>query len=83
MRPPVRARNGWGEYQSHVEDALASCVDYGGRLQRSLRGEIAPDRHYFLSKAHALEEATNHLVRRCEEIERWIEADRTGSADGG
>ena len=83
MSPGVRARSGWGNYQSRVEDALASCVVYVGRLQRSLRGEIAPDRHYFLSKGYALQEVTTHLVGRCQEIERRIEADQAGSADGG
>jgi hypothetical protein len=39
------------------------------RLQRSFVAEIAPDRHYFLSKADALQDAATRLVQRCEEVE--------------
>lgn len=48
------------------------CVDYVGRLQRSLAGEIAPDRYYFLEKAHELQYWATNLVQRCEEIEGWV-----------
>lgn len=69
----VQARCGWGEYQSYIRDALESCADYVGRLQRSLEGETAPDRHYFVEKASALKEWATILLARCEETERWIE----------
>jgi hypothetical protein len=81
MAAEVRRRSGWGEYQSYVEDALESCLDYAGRLQRSLRGDIAPDRHYFLSKADALQEAATRLLACCEDVESLIEADGQGLAD--
>ena len=63
---------GWGRYRSVVGDALASCVDYVGRLQRSFNYEIANDRFYFMDKASALLEAAELLVRRCEEVDGWI-----------
>jgi hypothetical protein len=63
---------GWGPYRSVVGDALASCVDYVGRLQRSFNAEIASDHFYFLDKASALLEAAELLVSRCEEVDRWI-----------
>jgi hypothetical protein len=64
----------WGPYRAAIEDHLASCADYLGRLQRSLAGEIAPDRHYFRSKAHQLELVARSLVRRAQDIEGWLAA---------
>jgi hypothetical protein len=64
----------WGPYRAAIEDHLASCADYLDRLQRSLAGEIAPDRHYFRSKAHQLELVTRSLVRRAQDIEGWLDA---------
>ncbi|MDQ3766902.1 MAG: hypothetical protein M3346_06105 [Actinomycetota bacterium] len=69
----AQAGSCWGEYQTYLGDALESCVDYVGRLQGSIRGEIAPDRHYFVEKASALREWATILIVRCEESERWIE----------
>jgi hypothetical protein len=69
----AQASSGWGEYQPYIGDALESCVDYVGRLQRSIEGEIVPDRHYFVEKASALKEWATILLARCEEIEGWIE----------
>ena len=64
---------GIGEHLPYIEDALERCADYVGRLQRSIEGEIAPDRHYFVEIASALKEWAAVLVARCEETERWIE----------
>ena len=64
----------WGPYRAAIEDHLASCADYLDRLQRSLAGEIAPDRHYFRSKAHQLELVARSLVRRAQDIEGWLDA---------
>jgi hypothetical protein len=69
-----RPVDAWGPYRPAIEDHLASCADYLGRLQRSLAGEIAPDRHYFRSKAHQLEQVARSLVRRAQDIERWLDA---------
>jgi hypothetical protein len=68
----------WGPYRGHVEQGLAHCADYLGRLQRSLAGEIAPDRHYFTTKAAALRDAAVGLLRRARDVERWL-----GSCDAG
>jgi hypothetical protein len=62
----------WGPYRPAVEDQMAACADYLGRLQRSLAGEIAPDRHYFNDKAYQLQELARALVRRGQDIERWL-----------
>jgi hypothetical protein len=64
----------WGPYRAAIEDHLASCADYLNRLQRSLAGEIAPDRHYVRSKAHQLELVARSLVRRAQDIEGWLAA---------
>jgi hypothetical protein len=69
----AQAGCGWGEYQTYIRDALERCDDYAGRLQRSIEGEIAQDRHYFVEKASALREWATILLARCEETERWIE----------
>lgn len=63
-----------GPYRAAIEDHLASCADYLDRLQRSLAGEIAPDRHYFRSKAHQLELVVPSLVRRTQDIEGRLDA---------
>jgi hypothetical protein len=85
MSAEVGARSGWGDYRDYIGDALACCVDYVGRLQRSFDGEIAPDRHYFLEKAEELQYWATNLVARCEEIQKFIEANREaeGSSDVG
>ena len=62
----------WGEHRPYIGDALERCSDYVSRLQRSIQGEIAPDRHYFVEKTSALKEWAIVLVARCEETERWI-----------
>jgi hypothetical protein len=64
----------WGPYRPAVEDHVAACADYLGRLQRSLAGEIAPDRQYFNDKAYQLQEVARGLVRRGQDIERWLNA---------
>lgn len=69
----IQACSGWGEYQTYLGDALESCVDYVGRLQRSIEGEIPSDRHYFVEKAGALKEWVTILLARCAEIKGWIE----------
>ena len=68
----------WGPYQDHIGEGLAHCADYLGRLQRSLAGQIAPDRHYFTTKAVALRDASVGLLRRARDVERWL-----GSCDAG
>jgi hypothetical protein len=73
VKSHVQAGRGWREYQPYIGDALESCVDHVGRLQRSIEGEIAPDRYYFVEKASALREWATILLLRCEESERWIE----------
>ena len=62
----------WGPYRQAVADRLASCADYLGRLQRSLDGEAAPDRHHFTTRAHDLYEAARDLVRLTQEVEHWL-----------
>lgn len=62
----------WGPYRSSVEERLAACEDYLGRLRRSLAGEIAPDRHYFADKAHELRDAAQSLVDHVDDIEWWL-----------
>lgn len=64
-------RDDWGEHRATVEDQLAACADYLSRLQRSLAGEIAPDRHYFNEKAAHLLGAARRLVELGQDIERW------------
>jgi len=64
----------WGPYHDHIGEGLAHCADYLGRLQRSLAGEIAPDRHYFGDKARALRDASVGLLRRARDVERWLGA---------
>jgi hypothetical protein len=61
----------WLHYRQTVEDQLASCADYLDRLQRSLAGEIAPDRHYFNEKAGHLLSAVRGLVQLGQDVERW------------
>ncbi len=75
MNGQGQANSDWAEYQPYIGDALESCVDYVGRLQRSIEGEITSDRHYFVEKASALKEWATTLLTRCEETERWIEGD--------
>ena len=62
----------WGAWHESIADGLASAADYLSRCQRSLAGEIAPDRFYFADKARALRDAAIALVRRCHEVERWL-----------
>lgn len=64
----------WGPYRSAITEQFASCHDYLTRLQRSLAGQIAPDRHYFNSKAAALADAARRLQRLGQDIERWLDA---------
>ena len=66
----------WGPYRSSVEERLASCEDYLGRLRRSLDGVIAPDRHYFDSKAHELRDAAQSLVDYVDDVDWWLGACR-------
>jgi len=68
----------WGPYQDHIGEGLAHCADYLDRLQRSLAGEIAPDRHYFTTKAVALRDAAVGLLGRAHDVERWL-----GTCDPG
>jgi hypothetical protein len=62
----------WGTYRNVIEERLASCADYLSRLQRSLSGEIAPDRHYFNDKATQLQSAARDLVHVAQDVERWL-----------
>ncbi len=62
----------WGPFHDHIGEGLAHCADYLGRLQRSLAGEIAPDRHYFTTKARALRDASVGLLGRARDVERWL-----------
>ena len=73
----------WGPYRDHVEEGLAHCADYLGRLQRCLAGEIAPDRPYFTTKAAALRDAAVSVLRRARDVERWLRScDADYGADG-
>ena len=75
----------WGPYQDHIGEGLAHCADYLGRLQRSLAGEIAPDRHYFTTKSQALRDAAVGVLRRARDVERWLgscDADYGADSDG-
>jgi len=82
-----RSASPWGAWHASIADDLASAADYLSRCERSLAGEIAPDRFYFADKAMALRDATIALVRRCHEVERWLgecgSDIETREADGG
>lgn len=67
-----RNANPWGDWHESIADGLASATDYLSRCQRSLAGEIAPDRFYFADKARALRDSASALVRRCSQVERWL-----------
>src|SRR4051794_28803429 len=67
-----RINDPWGAWRGGIAERLASCADYLSRCQRSLAGEIAPDRHYFEMKARALRDAAIGLVQRCSDVERWL-----------
>ncbi len=69
-----RQTDSWGPYRATVEDHLATCADYLSRLERSVAGEIAPDRRYFNDKARHLLQAARNLVRRGQDIEPWLNA---------
>lgn len=76
----MNANNGadpWGTHRHVIEDRLGSCADYLSRLQRSLSGEIAPDRHYFNDKAAQLLDAARNLVHAGQDVERWLGECRT------
>lgn len=64
----------WGPWHDHIDEGLAHCADYLGRLQRSLAGDIAPDRHYFMTKAAALRDAATGLLGRAHDVEHWLGA---------
>ena len=73
----------WGPWEDHIGQGLAHCADYLGRLQRSLAGEIAPDRHYFTTKAAALRDASVGLLSRARDVERWLgSCDASYGVDG-
>jgi hypothetical protein len=65
-------RDPWGPYRGTIDDHLATCSDYLGRLKRSAAGDIAPERHYFNEKARWLLDAASQLVRRGQDVERWL-----------
>jgi hypothetical protein len=67
-----RQADSWGPYRATMEDHLANCADYLSRLERSVAGTIAPDRYYFNDKARQLLLAARDLVRRGQDIERWV-----------
>lgn len=67
-----RQTDSWGPYRATIEDHLATCADYLSRLDRSVAGEIAPDRYYFNEKARQLLQAARRLLRRGQDIERWL-----------
>ena len=64
----------WGVYRPGIESYLTVCADYLARLERSVAGEIAPDRPYFHDKAQNLHDAVRLMVRRGQDIERWLRA---------
>lgn len=68
----MTAPDPWGPYRDSIVSLVASCRDYLGRIERSLAGEIAPDRHYVGDKARQLQHTTLLLVRRSQDIERWL-----------
>jgi hypothetical protein len=70
--PTNRHVDAWGAYRPAIEDHLAACADYLGRLERSLTGEIAPDRHYFSDKAHQLHQSARRLERLVQDTDRWL-----------
>jgi hypothetical protein len=53
-------------------EALERCDDYLSRSRRSLDGEIAPDRPYFLEKSQALRDAAETLVRLGQDADGWM-----------
>jgi len=74
----------WGPWHDHIGEGLAHCADYLGRLQRCLAGEIAPDRHYFTTKARALRDASTGLLRRARDVERGLgSCDADYGSEGG
>ena len=51
-----------------------------------MAGEIAPDRHYFTTKAVALRDASVGVLRRARDVERWLgscDADYDGDGEDG
>jgi len=62
----------WGPHRSAINAGLASCAEYLGRLERSLKGEAAPDRAYFAARTVSLFEAARDLVRLVQEVEGWL-----------
>ena len=74
MNEPANSRGDpWGPYREPIQELLEGCADYLGRLQRSLAGEIAPDRHYFNEKAALLQLTAVSLVRYGQDVERWLQ----------
>ncbi len=66
------ARDPWGRFRYGAGETLRDCFDYADRLRRSLTGEIAPDLHYFGSKAQALRDAATRLVHFHQDAERRL-----------
>lgn len=62
----------WGPFRLHITERLEAVADHLGRCRRSLDAEIAPDRHYFGSKARELRAAALGLARSCRDVERWL-----------
>ena len=71
-RPDVIESNPWGPHREAVVDGVVSCADYLGRLERSLVGEAATDRHYFAMRAGDLYQSARDLVRLVEETEHAL-----------
>lgn len=69
---PATREDPWGQYRGSIQETVDVCADYLDRLQRSLRGEIAPDRFYFREKATYLQTATTTLVHLAQDVERWL-----------
>jgi hypothetical protein len=71
--PPRSASDDWGPYRVRIEEQVAGCADYLGRIRRSLAGAIAGDRIYLAEKAQELMSSAKRLVRLSENVERWLD----------
>jgi hypothetical protein len=74
----------WAPWRSQIESLTESCVDYLGRITRSLAQ--GTDAHYVTEKAHALRDAAALLTQACHEA--TLDARRCGAEiervfDGG
>jgi hypothetical protein len=66
------AEEAYGPFASGLQERVASCADYLGRITGQLAGR--PSRHYVTEKAQELRDAASRLVRTCHDVEGWLSA---------